>query len=323
MQKRRLGHSSIDVAPFCFGGNVFGWTADEAASFALLDAFVDAGFDFIDTADMYAVWAPGGAGGESETIIGRWFKRSGKRDKVVIATKVGMKMGDGSEGLSQHHISASVEASLRRLQTDRIDLYYAHCDDPGTPMEETLGAFARLVEDGKVRILGASNFEAPRLAQALDVSRAAGLPRYEVLQPKYNLYDRAEYEGPLQSVVVENGLSAAPYKGLANGFLTGKYRSGADAALSVRGPRSTAEYLNERGLSVLHAVDAVASRHGATPAQVALAWLLVQPGVAAPIASTTNTKQLLELAQAVDLVLDAEDLAVLSGSGTPSRGMDG
>ena len=313
MQKRRLGHSPIDVAPLCFGGNVFGWTADEAASFALLDAFVDAGFDFVDTADMYTVWIPGGAGGESETIIGRWFKQSGKRNKVVIATKVGMKMGDGSEGLSQQHITASVEASLRRLQTDRIDLYYAHCDDPGTPMEETLGAFGRLVKDGKVRVLGASNFDAPRLTQALEVSRAAALPRYEVLQPKYNLCDRSEYEGALQRAVVDNGLSAAPYKALANGFLTGKYRSAADLALSVRGPRS-GEYLNEEGFAVLRAVDAVASRHGVTPAQVALAWLLVQPGVTAPIASATNTTQLLDLTQAVDLVLDAEDLVVLGQS---------
>jgi aryl-alcohol dehydrogenase-like predicted oxidoreductase len=314
MEKRRIGRSELVVAPLCFGGNVFGWTADEATSFALLDAFVAQGFDFIDTADVYSRWAPGNQGGESETIIGRWLKRSGKRDRVVIATKVGMEMGPDRKGLSRRWIRQSVEDSLRRLQTDRIDLYQAHRDDPETPLEETLGAFAELVREGKVRAIGASNYGAARLAEALATRARAGLPRYESLQPEYNLYDRAAYEGELETLCREHQLGVIPYYSLASGFLTGKYRSPADAGKSPRGEGIAAKYLNERGRRILAALDAAAARHGATPAQVALAWLIARPGITAPIASATSLAQLEELAGAVRLRLDPATIAELDAA---------
>jgi aryl-alcohol dehydrogenase-like predicted oxidoreductase len=258
MQKHRtLGRSGLQVSPLCFGGNVFGWTVDEATSFSLLDAWVDAGFNFIDTADVYSRWAPGHQGGESETVLGRWFKRSGKRDRVVLATKLGKDMGDGKVGLSPAYIRQAVDASLQRLQTDRIDLYQSHDDDAGTPLADTLGAFGDLMKAGKVRAIGASNYTAPRLAEALDVSRQHGLPRYESLQPLYNLYDRAMFEDDLEQVCVEHGVGVMNFYALAAGFLTGKYRHADDAAKSPRGKNTTSKYLNARGLRILTALDEV------------------------------------------------------------------
>ncbi|MDE2277569.1 MAG: aldo/keto reductase, partial [Burkholderiales bacterium] len=282
MQLRPLGRSGLQVSPLAFGGNVFGWTADEATSFALLDAWVDAGFNFIDTADVYSAWVPGHAGGESETIIGKWLARSGKRSRVVIATKVGKPMGAGREGrkgLAPAYIRQAVEDSLRRLQTDHIDLYQSHDDDPDTPLADTLGAFGDLIRAGKVRAIGASNYSAERLQQALEVSAAHGLARYESLQPLYNLIDRAVYEEALEGVCVRHGLGVINFYGLAAGFLTGKYRSTGDAAKSARGASVVARYLNERGLRILAALDAVAARHGATPGQVALAWQIARPSL--------------------------------------------
>jgi aryl-alcohol dehydrogenase-like predicted oxidoreductase len=303
MEMRRLGRSDLRVSPLCFGGNVFGWTVDEATSFRLLDAFLDAGFNFIDTADVYSAWKPGNRGGESETILGKWMRERGNRDRVVVATKVGSEMGPGQKGLSATYIRKAVEASLRRLQTDRIDLYQSHQDDTGTPLEETLRAYGDLIAAGKVRAIGASNYEAKRLREALDVSARSGLPRYECLQPGYNLYDRADYEGELEALCRENKIGVIPYFALASGFLTGKYRSEADMAGRARGGR-VARYLDERGFGILAALDAVAAEHGATPAQVALAWLMARPGLTAPIASATATEQLDELVASVELKLD-------------------
>jgi aryl-alcohol dehydrogenase-like predicted oxidoreductase len=303
MEMRRLGRSELSVSPLCFGGNVFGWTADEAASFRLLDAFLDAGFNFVDTADVYSAWKPGNRGGESETIIGRWMRERGNRDRVIVATKVGSEMGPGKKGLSAAYIRGAAEASLRRLGTDRIDLYQSHQDDAGTPLEETLGAYGDLIVAGKVRAIGASNYDGKRLREALEVSARSGLPRYESLQPGYNLYDRAAYESELEAICRENEIGVIPYFSLASGFLTGKYRSEADTAGRARGSR-VARYLDERGFGILAALDAVANEHGATPAQVALAWLLARPGLTAPIASATTPEQLGELVAAVDLRLD-------------------
>jgi aryl-alcohol dehydrogenase-like predicted oxidoreductase len=309
---RPLGRSGLQVAPLAFGGNVFGWTADEATSFSLLDAFVDAGFNLVDTADVYSRWAPGHSGGESESVIGRWLKASGKRDRIVLATKVGMDMGDGRIGLSARYIRQAVEDSLRRLQTDRIDLYQSHEDDAKTPLEETLSAFADLIREGKVRAIGASNYSAPRLAEALATSERLGLPRYETLQPKYNLVDRASYEADLQPLCLQHGVGVINFYGLARGFLTGKYRGEADLAQSARGAGVKAAYFNDRGWHVLAALDTVAERTGATPAQVALAWQIAQPGITAPIASATSVKQWAELAAAATLQLDAEALRTLT-----------
>ncbi len=307
---RELGRSGLQVAPLAFGGNVFGWSADEKTSFALLDAFVDAGFNLVDTADVYSSWVPGNRGGESETIIGRWLQLSGKRDRVVIATKVA-KWGE-QPGLSAANINEAVEGSLRRLQVDTIDLYQAHEDDESVPLEETLGAFARLVEQGKVRAIGASNYRAPRLRDALAVSAQYNLPRYETLQPEYNLYDRAGYEAGLEPLVREQGLGVISYYSLASGFLTGKYRSADDASRSsARGASVVQRYLNARGARVLAALDDIAARHRATPAQVALAWLIARPGVTAPIASATSVEQLREILVAATLQLDASDIAQL------------
>lgn len=310
MEKRRLGNSGIEVAPLAFGGNVFGWTADEPTSFRLLDAFVSEGFDLIDTADAYSNWVPGNQGGESETIIGRWLKQTGNRGKVVIATKVGWEMGPGRSGLSAAHIVRSAEDSLRRLQTDYIDLYQSHKDDPETPQEETLEAFARLVGQGKVRAIGASNFSAERLSAALQLGAGRGLPRYESLQPLYNLYSRAQFEEALAPLCLEQNVGVIPYSSLASGFLTGKYRSAADLGQSPRGG-GVAKYLDGRGFRILGALDEVAARHDSTPARVALAWLVARPGVTAPIASATSLEQLNDLVESVRLKLDAPSVELL------------
>lgn len=310
MQFRPLGRSGLAVAPLAFGGNVFGWTADEATSHRLLDAFVDAGFNLVDTADVYSRWADGHAGGESETVIGRWLKKSGKRWRIVLATKVGKEMGPGQVGLKPAYIRSAVEASLKRLQTDCIDLYQSHDDDVTTPMEETLGAYAELMRAGKVRAIGASNFTAARLKQALDTSRAHGLPRYETLQPLYNLVERAPYEAELEPLCRAEGLGVINFFGLARGFLTGKYRSEADLAKSPRGA-GVKGYLNERGLRILAALDDAAAALNATPAQVALAWQMARPGLTAPIASATSLAQWQELAGAASLVLPAATIAAL------------
>lgn len=311
MQSREIGKSGLRVGPLALGGNVFGWTADEPTSFRILDAFVAAGFNLIDTADVYSRWAPGHQGGESETILGRWLRQGGKRSQVVIATKVGMEMGPGEKGLSRAYVLRAAERSLQRLQTDCIDLYQAHADDEATPLEETLGAFAELIKQGKVRAIGASNYSAARLARALQVSKDHGLPRYECLQPLYNLYDRSPFEDELQPLCLKEGLGVLTYFSLGAGFLTGKYRSQADLAQSPRGAKVKG-YLNERGQRILNALDEVAGRYRATPARVALAWLMRRPGVTAPIASATNLDQLNELVEATRLELDAAAVARLT-----------
>jgi aryl-alcohol dehydrogenase-like predicted oxidoreductase len=311
MKKRKLGDSGLEVSPLAFGGNVFGWTADETMSFRLLDAFVAEGFNLIDTADVYARWVQGLEGGESETIIGKWLKRSGKRQAVIIATKVGKEMGPDKKGLSRSYIFQAVEQSLRRLQTDYIDLYQSHEDDTQTPLEETLDAFDRLIKDGKVRAIGASNFNAKRLAEALQVSEQYGYPRYQSLQPLFNLYDRADYEKDLEPLCREKGLAVISYFSLASGFLTGKYRSEADLADRARAD-IVKKYLNERGYRILEALSKVAQQHNVTPAQAALAWLIAQPTITAPIASATNLEQLNQLIQATTLELDPSSMALLN-----------
>ena len=313
MQSRPLGRSGLMTAPLAFGGNVFGWTADETVSFQLLDAFVDAGFNLIDTADLYSRWVPGHSGGESETIIGRWLKRSGKRNRVLLATKVGKDMGEGRSGLSPRWIRQAVEDSLRRLQTDRIDLYQSHDDDKDTPFEETLAAYGELIRAGKVRAIGASNHSAARLAAALDASERFGLPRYETLQPLYNLVDREPYEAELEPLIRERGLGVINFYGLARGFLTGKYRSEADLAQSPRGA-GIKDYLNPRGHRILAALDDAALALGASPAQVALAWQMARPGISAPIASATSVRQFEELARAAALTLSADAIAALDAA---------
>jgi aryl-alcohol dehydrogenase-like predicted oxidoreductase len=310
MQYRALGRSSLMVSPLCFGGNVFGWTADERTSFSLLDAWVDAGFNFIDTADVYSRWARGHSGGESETVIGRWLKQGGRRDKVVIATKVGSDMGQGIS-LAPARIREAVEESLRRLQIDCIDLYQAHRDDTSTPLEESLEAFAQLIKQGKVRAIGASNYSAARLAEALETSRRLGLPRYESLQPLYNLCDRAGFERELRPLCMKEQVGVISFYALAAGFLTGKYRSAEDASKSARGKNTCSTYLNERGLKILGALDEAAQRTGRTQAQVAVAWVMAQPGISAPIASATSLSQLDELLAATRLKLDADTMALL------------
>ncbi|MFT8243071.1 aldo/keto reductase [Roseomonas sp. BN140053] len=310
MEQRSLGRSGIAIPPLVFGGNVFGWTADEATSFRLLDALVEAGFNAIDTADVYSHWVPGHQGGESETVIGRWLQRRGRRDDVLILTKVGMRMGSGEQGLSPDWIRREVEASLRRLQTDTIDLYQAHRDDESTPLEDTLGAFAELIRQGKVRAIGASNYSAARLREALDTSARLGLPRYESLQPLYNLMERPGFEAELGPLCREEEVGVIPYSSLASGFLTGKYRSEADRTKSPRGERTT-RYLDARGRRVLAALDEAAARLGATPAQVAIAWLVARPGVTAPIASATSTQQLEDLLKGAQLSLDREAIEAL------------
>lgn len=314
MQLKSLGRSGLQVSPLAFGGNVFGWTVDEAMSFRLLDAWLDAGFNFVDTADVYSAWVPGHVGGESETIIGKWLRQSGKRDRIVLATKVGKPMGEGKKGLRAAYIKEAVDASLKRLQTDHIDLYQSHDDDTDTPLEESLGAFADLIRAGKVRAIGASNYTAPRLAEALDVAERAGLPRYESLQPLYNLYDRKVYEDALEPLCLERGVGVINFYALAAGFLTGKYRTAEDASKSKRGASTTGKYLNPRGLRILDALDSAAQAHGATPGQIAIAWQIARPSITAPIASATSLAQLAELEKAANLKLDAETIARLDAA---------
>ena len=312
---RRLGATDLRIAPLVLGGNVFGWTADKATSFAVLDAFVAGGGTMIDTADVYSAWVPGHKGGESETIIGEWLEASGKRDQVLIATKVGMLAGEGGEKLAPTRIAAAVEESLKRLGTDRIDLYFAHQDDDAVPQEEVLAAFGKLIDAGKIRALGASNFHARRLKSANDAAKARGLPHYHVLQPEYNLVSRHKFEGELQDYCVEHNIGVVPFYGLANGFLTGKYRSPADFSKSaVRGPRMAA-YFEGKGPTVLAALDKVAAETGATLAQIALAWLRSQPSITAPIASATSVAQLEELLGSIALELSPEQLGALTDAG--------
>ncbi|WP_294195304.1 aldo/keto reductase [uncultured Sphingomonas sp.] len=299
---RRLGASDLRITPLVLGGNVFGWTADREASFAVLDAFVAGGGTMIDTADVYSAWVDGHRGGESETMIGEWLKRSGHRDRVLIATKVGMLPGEGGEKLAPARIAAACEASLKRLGTDRIDLYFAHQDDEATAQDAVAEAFARLVREGKVRVLGASNFHAARLKSAIETARAAGLPHYQVLQPEYNLVSRHKFEGELQDYCVTENIGVIPYYGLASGFLTGKYRSRDDLSQSVRGA-GMGKLLDGKGRAVLEAMDEVAADTGATLAQLALAWLMAQPGVTAPIASATSARQVEDLLGAINVDL--------------------
>jgi aryl-alcohol dehydrogenase-like predicted oxidoreductase len=311
MKTRKLGNSALEISPLVFGGNIFGWTVDQAASFKLLDAFFAAGFNAVDTADAYSRWVPGHQGGESEIIIGEWMKQRGNRAKIIVMTKAGMDMGDGKKGLSKAHILRSTEDSLRRLQTDYIDLYQSHIDDPDTPFEEILGAYAGLMKQGKVRAIGASNHKGDRLAAALEVSRKTGLPAYQSLQPNYSLIERAEYETNLEPICVKENLGVINYFPLAGGFLTGKYRSESDAAGKARA-RNVTKYLNERGYKILDALDKVAAKHRATPAKVALAWVMAQPSITAPIVSATNLDQLDDLISSVELKLDRESIGLLN-----------
>jgi len=310
MEMRPLGKSGLRTAPLAFGGNVFGWTADETTSFALLDAFVAAGFNLIDTADVYSIWAPGNKGGESETIIGKWLKKSGKRDKVLIATKCGIKMGEGREGLSKKYIVSAVEESLKRLQTDHIDLFQSHRDDPNTPLEETLETYSGLVKQGKLRAIGASNYDAKRLGDALAISKKSGYPRYETLQPHYNLAERKLFEGDLEDLCLKESIGVIGYYSLASGFLTGKYRTEADTAGRARAGGAK-KYLNDKGLGILKALDDASARHHANPTQVALAWLIARPAVTAPIASATSVAQLQDLIKGAQLKLDKDAIAAI------------
>ena len=314
-QKRPLGRTGFTIAPLVLGTNVFGWTVNEPTSFSILDAFVDAGFDAIDTADSYSTWVPGNRGGESETIIGRWLKRGpSRRDRVRLLTKVGSEMGAADrKGLSRRWIQQAVEDSLRRLQVDTIDLYQSHWPDADTPYEETLSAYAELLQAGKVRAIGASNHDASQLSEALRVADAQAVPRYAVLQPEYNLYDRGSYEGALRDLAIREGLGVITYFSLASGFLTGKYRSRQDLARSARGA-GVAKYLDDRGLRILRALDEVGGRQSAQPAEVALAWLMQRDGVTAPIASATSREQLASLVHAAQLRLSTEDVAALEAA---------
>ncbi|MGJ5208050.1 aldo/keto reductase [Bradyrhizobium sp. HKCCYLR20261] len=314
MKMRPLGRSGLNVPPLCFGCNVFGWTVDEAASFRLLDKVLESGLTFLDTADVYSRWVPGHTGGESETIIGKWMKQRGNRAHVILATKVGMDMGDGKVGLKADYIARAVEDSLRRLQTEFIDLYQSHKDDESTPQEETLAAYDRLIKAGKVRVIGASNFSAERLQAALDVAKANNLPRYESLQPDYSLAERSVYEGALQRVCEQNEVGVITFFSLAAGFLTGKYRSDADFGKSPRGQRGIPKYMNERGMRILAALDAVAAETGAQQASVALAWLLAKPSVTAPIASATKPEHVDTLVAATQLTLTADQVARLDAA---------
>lgn len=315
MEKRKLGKTGIEIAPIAFGGNVFGWTADEATSHRLLDAFVDAGFSFVDTADVYSRWAPGNKGGESETVIGNWLRKDkSKRNKIVLATKCGMALP--SRALSRAHIVESVDASLKRLNTDRIDLFQSHKDDRDTPQEETLSTYAELVKAGKIRAIGASNFEAPRLAEAAKIAKEKGLPRYESLQPHYNLMERGLFEGELENECLKEGIGVIPYYSLASGFLSGKYRSEADLDKSKRGA-GVKKYLNDKGFAVLRALDDAARKHNASNTQVALAWLMQRKAVTAPIVSATSLDQLKDLIAAPRIKLDAESVAAIDKASAP------
>ena len=316
MQTRKLGKSDLEFVPIAFGGNVFGWTADEATSHRLLDAFVDGGLSFVDTADVYSRWFPGNKGGESETVIGTWLKKDpSKRDRIVLATKCGMGLPSGA--LSAKNIKESVEASLKRLNTDRIDLFQSHKDDKDTPQEETLSTYGELIKAGKIRFIGASNFEAPRLAEAAKIAREKGLPRYESLQPHYNLMERGLFEGALEDECLKEGIGVIPYYSLASGFLTGKYRSEADVGNAQRGA-GVKKYISPKGMAVLKALDDAASKAGATLAQVALAWLLQRKSITAPIVSATSLKQLDDVLNSTTLELDPESVAALDKASAPA-----
>ena len=314
MKMRALGRTGIQIAPLVLGGNVFGWTADEKTSFAVLDSFAEAGCNAIDTADVYSSWAPGNKGGESETIIGKWMKARGNRNRMVVITKVGSDMGGGRKGLGAAYIEKAVDASLQRLGIETIDLYLSHWPDAETPYAETLGAYEKLLQKGKVRAVGASNLDANQLREALTTARERKLPRYAVLQPEYNLYDRSGFEGALQDLCIKEEIGVITYFGLAKGFLTGKYREKSDLAQSQRG-EDVADYMNPRGMQILEALDQVAKRHNARPAEVALAWVMAQPGVTAPISSATSVEQVRSLVRAASLDLQVADLALLSGTG--------
>lgn len=316
MQTRKLGHDGPEVPVICLGGNVFGWTVSESDGLDQLDRAVSSGLRFIDTADVYSRWAPGHRGGESETIIGKWFARSGRRKDVTLATKVGMEMGEGKKGLSARYIAQAVDDSLRRLQTDYIDLYQAHTDDASTPLEETLGAFDKLVKAGKVRYIGASNYSGARLAEAIETSRNNGLAEYISLQPHYNLVERQSFESDLLPVVEKYRIGVIPYFSLAAGFLTGKYRRDGQ---NIQSPRAGGlkKYFNDQGYAIVDALDEVAKQHSSTPARVALAWLLAQPGVTAPIASVTSDKHLDDLVAAANLHLDQASIRRLSEASAP------
>lgn len=317
MTKRKLGNSSIEIPPLALGGNVFGWTIDQPTSFKILDGFVDAGFTFIDTADIYSTWVPGHKGGESETIIGNWLAQTGKRSKVVIATKVGLDMSPQEKGLSRAYILRAVEASLQRLQTDHIDLYQSHKDDLTTPIDETLEAYNELVKQGKVRFIGASNFTQDRLAESLRLSEENAWPRYESLQPNYNLYDREDFETNLEPLCLNSDVGVIPYYSLASGFLTGKYRSEKDTAGAARG-QGIKKFLNDRGFRILAALDSVAKEYNANPTRVALAWLMARPSITAPIASATSLEQLKDLTEAVHLQLSTEAVQLLDNASAPA-----
>ncbi|MBD2677371.1 MULTISPECIES: aldo/keto reductase [Nostoc] len=310
-ERRKLGRSQLEVSPISFGGNVFGWTIDENTSFEILDKFVAAGGNFIDTADVYSKWAAGNQGGESETILGKWLKQRGHREQVVIATKVGSDMGVKGKGLSRKHIQEAVEDSLQRLQTDYIDLYQSHIDDESTPLEETLETYSELIRQGKIRAIGASNYSGSRLLQALEISRKHSYPRYESLQPRYNLYDRDSYEQDLQQISQEHEIGVISYSSIASGFLSGKYRSEQDLSISARG-NSIKKYLNPRGFAILEAIDRVAKSYNSTPTQVSLAWLIANPTITAPIVSATNLEQLNDIIQAANLKLDAGAINLLN-----------
>jgi len=318
MEKREIGNSGIKIAPFAFGGNVFGWTVDEKQSFKLLDAFVDAGLDCIDTADVYSKWVPGNKGGESEEIIGNWLKQSGKRDKVIIATKVGKPMGETKKGLSRKYITQAVEDSLKRLNTDYIDLYQSHEDDKNTPFLETFETFTDLIKQGKIRAIGASNFEAGRFKEALQVSKDNGLVSYQCMQPEYNLYERDGYETTLEPICRERNIGVISYYSLASGFLTGKYRSEHDLSKSSRG-QGVKKFLNPHGYKILSALDKVAAEYGATQAAIALAWIIVRKGITAPIASATSVEQLQELTKAVSIKLSGDAISLLNAASSYSN----
>ncbi len=318
MTTRPLGKTGLQVPPIMLGGNVFGWTLNEADSFRILDAAFDAGLTFIDTADIYSTWVPGNKGGESETIIGNWLARTGKRNQVTLATKLGMDMGEGRQGLSPLYMEKAVEDSLRRLQTDHIDLYQAHQDDPNTPLEDTLAAFTVLIQKGKVRFIGASNYTGARLKAAMDASAHGGLASYQTLQPHYNMMERQKYESDLAPVVAEYGLGVIPYFSLACGFLTGKYRKAADLEGKARGG-GAGQYLNDRGRAVLAALDAVSADYQSTPARVALAWLMTRPNVTAPITSATKIEHLTDFAEATRLTLSQDTIDQLTAASTPAE----
>lgn len=310
MEKRKLGNTDLLVSPVTFGGNVFGWTLDEAKSFEILDGFFEAGFNFVDTADVYSRWAPGNEGGESEKIIGKWMKSRNNRSQVILATKVGSDMGSGKKDLSKKYIRGAVDASLKRLQTDYIDLYQSHFDDLVTPVQDTLEAYDELIRAGKVRWAGASNFSPERLKESLETSRRLSLPKYQTYQPEYNLYQREDFEKDMEQLCLDNQLGVISYFSLASGFLTGKYRAEADLGKSIRGG-SMDKYMNPRGFKILKALDEVSEQYNAAPSSIALAWLIARPSVTSPIASVTSLQQLEDLARAAEIRLDVEDIAIL------------